>query len=278
MWNSSSRVRLALLTAAALAQGCLAYNDQCQPLVDNPTERVAFVAKGTEVWDDKPNARHANNAIGQQAADAFAWVFSGSTQPADFGVVNGGSIRAEGLCVTRNIIKEGPLTNGVLHEVMLFENSVRAITLSESEVVKMFEHSAERLFASPAPIVLPAGSFLQVSGGVHMEIDCARAVGSRLVSLSIGGAAVPLPGRSTIGYRVALSDYLFGGGDGYAMLPGPESTRATQPAPRFGGIDSNIVAAYLKQSPFNVAVEQGFVVDPARVVFTNCSVPGRPSN
>jgi len=47
---------------------------------------------------------------------------------------------------------------------------------------------------------------------------------------------------------------------------------------RFGGIDSNITAAYLKQSGFNATVEDGLKSDPARIVFTNCSVPTRPSN
>ncbi|HEY1086929.1 MAG TPA: hypothetical protein VGE37_04515, partial [Archangium sp.] len=84
--------------------------------------------KGTELFLDRPNARHGNNAIGQQAADAFAWVFSESDRPVDFAVVNGGSIRAEGLCITRNIVREGPLSNGVLHEIMLFENPVQAVT------------------------------------------------------------------------------------------------------------------------------------------------------
>ncbi|HEY1089133.1 MAG TPA: hypothetical protein VGE37_15620, partial [Archangium sp.] len=127
---------LAALLAVTLS-GCIAYNDQCQPLVDNPNERVAFVARGTELFLDRPNARHGNNSIGQQAADAFAWVFRETDRPVDFAVVNGGSIRAEGLCITRNIVREGPLSNGVLHEIMLFENPVQAVDLSEQEVVQM---------------------------------------------------------------------------------------------------------------------------------------------
>src|SRR5215218_3053608 len=103
-----------VIAVLALTTSCVAYNDQCQPLVENPNERVAFIARGTELFLDRPNARHANNAIGQQASDAFAWVFSETDKPADFGVVNGGSIRAEGLCITRNIVGSGPLSNGVL--------------------------------------------------------------------------------------------------------------------------------------------------------------------
>ena len=89
-------IRWSLLFAAlAGATGCLAYNDQCQPLVDNPSERVAFIASGTELYLDRPNTRHGNNALGQQAADALVWVFANSDRPADFGVVNGGGLSFE---------------------------------------------------------------------------------------------------------------------------------------------------------------------------------------
>lgn len=262
--------------------GCVAYNDQCQPLVDNPNERVAFIAKGTELYLDRPNARHGNNAIGQVAADAFAWVFSETDRPVDFAAVNGGSIRAEGLCITRNILREGALSNGVLHEIMLFENPVQAVDLSEREVVDMFEHSVERLFTAPAPIVSPAGSFLQVSKEVSMTVDCSRAPLDRITALSIKGETLQKPGRTIDQkkFRFATSSFLIAGGDGYTMLAGKgtDSSRNPANAQRAGGIDSNIAAAFLKQSSFNQTVEAGFKVEPSRVTFMNCSVPTRPSN
>ncbi len=277
-----TRLLLGLLPLLAALPGCLAYNDQCQPLVENPNERVAFIAQGTEIFLDRPNARHAPNAIAQHAADAFAWVFSETDRPVDFAVVNGGSIRAEGLCVTRNILRAGPLSNGVLHEIMLFENPVQAVDLSEQEVIDMFEHSAERLFTSPAPINSPAGSFLQVSGAVQIAIDCARPAGDRVTSIRINGQPVQRPGRplSQLKYRLASSSFIIGGGDGYSMLAGRGTDPSRNPsnAQRAGGIDSNIAAAYLRQSSFNTTVEAGLRVDPARMTLVNCSVPSRPSN
>ena len=275
-------MRVLLVAALVSLPGCVAYNDQCQPLVDNPTERVTFIAKGTEVFLDRANARHANNAVAQGAADGFVWVFSGTDKPVDFGVVNGGSIRAEGLCVTRNIIGAGPLSNGVLHEIMLFENPVQAVDVSEQEVVAMLEHSVERLFTAPAPIVSPAGSFLQLSKEVSMTIDCARPPLDRITSLSIGGQAITKPGR-TIDlrkFRLAASSFIIAGGDGYTMLAGKgtDPTRNPANAQKAGNIDSNIAAAYLKQSAFNMTVEAGLKVEPSRVVLMNCSVPTRPPN
>lgn len=264
-----------------LLSGCIAYNDQCTPLVDNPNERVTFIASGTELWLDRPNARHANNAIGQQAADAFKWVFAETDAPVDFAVVNGGSIRAEGLCITRNIVKEGPLSNGVLHEIMLFENPVQAVDLSEKEVIDMFEHSVERLFTAPAPIASPAGSFLQVSKEVSLTVDCSRPPLDRVTSLKINGETLVKPGRDVElkKFRFASSSFIVGGGDGYSMLSGKSTDLSRNPknAQRFGGIDSNIAAAYLKEN-FNKSVEEGIRIDSTRILFSNCSLPSRPSN
>lgn len=279
--GSSLPLLLGVLAAGGLS-GCLAYNDTCQALVDNPNERVAFIAKGTEIWLDRPNARHTNNVIGQQSSDAFVWVYRDTDRPVDFAVMNGGAIRAEGLCVTRNILREGPLSNGVLHEILLFENPVLAVDVSEAEVVAMFEHSVERLFAAPSPIASPSGAFLQVSAEVSMDVDCAQSAGSRVTSLSIGGRALQKPGRpiDQAKFRMAASSFIVKGGDGYTMLAptSTDPTRNPEQAKRFGGIDSNIAAEYLKQSPANQTVENGMRVDPARIRFTNCSAPTRPAN
>lgn len=264
----------------ALGSGCLAYNDSCQALVDDPNERVAFIASGTEVWLDRPNARHGNNAIGQVEADGFVWVFRDSGRPVDFAVVNGGSIRAEGLCVTRNILPDGPLTNGVLHEVLLFENLVQAVDVGEDDVLAMFEHSVERLFESSATIVSPSGQFLQVSDEVSLEVDCAQPAGQRVTSLSIGGVAITRPGRpiSERRLRFASSSFVVQGGDDYTMLAHASASPQgnLEQAKRFGGIDSNITTAYLKQSPMNESAATGIRVDDTRVRFTNCAVPTRP--
>lgn len=273
---------LLLFIGLVLSSGCVAYNDQCQPLVENPQERVAFIAKGTEIFLDRPNARHGNNAIAQQAADALVWVFSETDRPADFAVINGGSIRAEGLCVTRNILPEGPLSNGVLHEILLFENPVQAVDLSEQEVVSMFEHSVERLYETPGLIASPAGAFLHVSKEVSMTVDCSRPQLDRIVSISLGGQPLQRPGRpiQQKKFRMGASSFIISGGDGYTTLAGKGTDPSRNPssAQRAGGIDSSITAAYLRQSPFNSTVEEGIKVDNARITLLNCSVPTRPSN
>lgn len=271
-------MRFVLLTGVlGLGAGCVAYNEQCQALVENPNEKVAAV--GAEIWLDRPNARHAPNALGQAVADAFVDVFATSSKPADFGVLNGGSLRAEGICGTaRNIIPANAtgLTNGVLHEILLFENQVSAVDLTEDEVMAVMEHSVERLFQTPNPIVSPAGSFLQLSKEVELVVDCSKPALSRVTSLKIKGQVVQRPGRVTQRYRVALSAFLLGGGDGYTMLavPGKDPDRSPAQAQKFGGVDSNIAADYLKRT----RIADPLKVDPLRIDMQNCSKSVRPAN
>ena len=59
----------------------------------------------------------------------------------------------------------------------------------------------------------PAGRFPQVSG-IAVEFDLARAPGSRITAMQVGGA--PLDEGKT--YRVAVLDFLARGGDDYTMF------------------------------------------------------------
>lgn len=268
------------LGSMVLFASCVAFNDQCQALVADPAERVAFIARGTELYLDRPNARHNPNALGQAAADAFSESFSLSPRPADFGVINGGSLRSEAICgASRTIIREGPLTNGVLHEIILFENLISAVDLTEDEVIKLFEHSVQQLFAEGVPIISPAGQFLQVSKQVAVEIDCAQPAGMRITSLKIKGEVVQRPGRDGKKYRVALPNFLLSGGDGYSVLvaPGKDPDRNPAQAQSFGGVDSNITADFLRKT-YNKDLDTGLKVDPARMLLKNCAKAVRPTN
>lgn len=279
--------RRLLFAAAALAgtAGCIAYNEQCQGLVDKPEEVVGYIA--APIYLDKPNARHDNNAIGQMEADAFVDAFAdagaSAPRPADFGVVNGGGIRAEGLCVTRNILVPGPMKNGVLHEILLFENLVKAVDLTEPEVVLMFEHSVDRLLPVGKPIVSPAGQFLQVSSAVQMNVDCSQPSGKKVTKLFIGGKELLHPGDPGKKYRIALTAYLLGG-DGYDMLVAPAANPDREPvqAQRFGGTDNNLTADYMKRT-YNKDQASGLKKDPNRITFlgadggVSCAVPTPPA-
>jgi 2',3'-cyclic-nucleotide 2'-phosphodiesterase (5'-nucleotidase family) len=275
-----SRTLTAALLAVALAPGlgCLQFNDQCQPLVDDPNSIVGYLAE--DVFLDKPFTRHDNNALGQLAADAFLHAEDGSKAPAELGIVNGGSLRAEGLCVTRTSAPRGPLKNGLLHEILLFENAVITVDLTEQQLVDMFEHAVEALSPEGQPIVSPDGAFLHVSEGTTVRVDCAQPRGKRVVGLKVKERTVPLPPRAdpSIRYRVAMAEFLLGGGDGYGAIfkdAGKDLSRnpVTASVAEGKATDANLTEAYMRK---HHATDKQPLAEAARLVFVHCARPGRP--
>jgi 2',3'-cyclic-nucleotide 2'-phosphodiesterase (5'-nucleotidase family) len=275
-----SRTLSAALLAVVLAPGfgCLQFNDPCQPLVDDPDSIVGYLAE--DVFLDKPFTRHDNQALGQLAADAFRHAEDASKAPAELGVINGGSLRDEGLCITRTAIPKGPLKNGLLHEVLLFENSVVTVDLTEQQLVDMFEHSAEGLSPVGQPIASPSGAFLHVSAGTTVTVDCERPRGQRVVGLKVNERTVPLPPRAdaSIRYRVAMNSFLLQGGDNYDTVfkdvasdlsRNPVTARTEEGR----ATDANLTEAWMRAKHPS---ESQALKEEARVVFINCARPGRP--
>ncbi|KFA88430.1 5'-nucleotidase C-terminal domain-containing protein [Archangium violaceum] len=275
-----SRSLTAALLAVALAPGpgCLQYNDQCQPLVADPESTVGYL--GEDVYLDRPYARHDNNALGQLAADAFRHAEDASKAPAELGIINGGSLRAEGLCVTRTVIPKGPLKKGLLHEVLLFENSVVTVDLTEQQLVGMFEHAASGLYREEQTILFPSGAFLHVSEGTTVRVDCSRPVGSRVVELQVNARTVPLPARAdpSIKYRVAMPNFLLGGGDGYDAIFQDAATDlsrnpVTASTAEGKATDANLTEAHMRS---NHSTENRALREAGRILFENCARPARP--
>lgn len=275
-----SRTLTATVLALALAPGlgCLQYNDQCRPLVDDPEAVIGYLAD--DVFLDKPYARHDNHALGQLAADALRHTSDGTPAPAELGIVNGGSLRAEGLCVTRTVIPKGPLENGLLHEILLFENAVVTVDLTEQQLVAMFEHSVGELSREDQPIVSPSGAFLHVSEGTTVRVDCERPRGQRVVELKVNERTVPLPPRAdpSIRYRVAMSDFLLQGGDGYgAIFKDAASDLSRNPVTATSAegkaTDTNLTEAYMRAK---YPTETQALKEAGRVIFEHCARPGRP--
>ncbi|OJH36900.1 5'-nucleotidase C-terminal domain-containing protein [Cystobacter ferrugineus] len=275
-----SRPLTVTLLALALAPGlsCLRYNDQCQPLVEDPETVLGNL--GEAVYLDRIYTRHDNHALGQLAADALRHAEDGSRAPADLGILNGGALRAEGLCVTRTSIPPGPLKNGLMHEVMLFENSVVTVDLTEKQLVAMFEHSVEGLSPEGQPILAPSGAFLQVSEGTSLRVDCSRPVGQRVLELKVNDRVVSLPPRDNVPYyRVAMSSFLALGGDGYgAIFKDAASDVARNPAtastPSKGRTtDVTLTVARMRDQH---ADPKPPLYEEERIILEHCAKPSRP--
>ena len=142
--------------------------------------------------------RSAEATMGNLIADAMR-----DATGADIAIMNGGGIRGDttyeaGRKLTRrDILTELP-----------FGNVTVVTELPGSQVLLALENGASQVEKG-------AGRFAQVSG-VSYTIDPTAEPGSRVSEVMVGGA--PLEADKV--YKVAVNDYIIGGGDGYDALGG----------------------------------------------------------
>lgn len=260
---------LTFALAASVSAGCIEYNPECAALVENPDQEIGYL--GEVVRLDRPYTRHANNAIGQLVAEAFLHALDDSAAPAELGIENGGGIRMEGVCITRDRLQPGPIKRGVLHEILPFDNLVVAIDVTEPELVAMMEHSVEGLSPSGTVITNPPGFFLHIAGGT-VTVDCARSAGARVTAMTVGSRTVSIPGDSAKKYRVAMTSFIAQGNDAFTMLTGAENDPARNPAraTKAGGTDARITAQWFEE---NYTEANPLVSDKTRITFVNCASP-----
>lgn len=177
----------------------------------------------TEVELDSRNAtvRAREAAIGNLLADAIR-----ASAKAEIGLTNGGSIRAgriypPGTRLTRrNVMEELPFSNRVVTVEIVGKELRRGIEIG--------------LRALPNP----SGAFLQVSG-ITIEADVSKPAGQRVVSIKVGDA--PLDENRV--YRVATTDFVARGGDGYVMFRDAKQLLPPDDAP----LIATELMTYLKQ-------------------------------
>lgn len=119
---------------------------------------------------------------------------------ADVALLNGGSIRGN------RVIPAGPLSLRDVAALLPFGNTVALLDVDGAALQATLEHSVEAL-------PQPAGRFLQTAG-IDYAVDPARAPGSRISAIFVGGRPLDPAGR----YRVAMPDFLARGGDGFSAF------------------------------------------------------------
>lgn len=140
--------------------------------------------------------RTGEAALGNLVADALRGYFK-----ADIGLVNGGGLRGDRLYPAGHVLSRRDLIGE-----MPFGNVVEELEVSGAVLLQLLEYGV-------SGVAEGAGRFPQVSG-LTFSYDPAAAHGSQLGPVLVGGARVE-PGRA---YRLATTDYLAAGGDGYDML------------------------------------------------------------
>jgi len=136
------------------------------------------------------------SALGSFIADAIR-----KANSADIGLVNCGAIRGNKLYAAGSSFT--PVA--VAFELPQGRKTV-VLELSGMQILDIMEHSVSALPSA-------AGAFLQVSG-LRMEVDVNQPPGTRVVKLTVDGAALDL-GKT---YKVATTDELSGGAEGFAAL------------------------------------------------------------
>jgi 5'-nucleotidase len=204
-----------------------------EPLVALRSKQVGEAAVALN--GARADVRTKETNLGNLIADAML----DKTKPAgaQVALMNGGGVRAS--------IDAGPVTLGEVLEVQPFGNILSLVTVTGAQLKEALENGVSQVEAV-------AGRFPQVAG-MRFTWNPAAAVGSRVVSVEVGGAALD----PSANYRVVTLNFLVGGGDGYSVLQSGSGKYDT------GFLDSDVTASYIQaHSPVNPAVE-GRIVQSA---------------
>jgi 5'-nucleotidase/UDP-sugar diphosphatase len=192
-----------------------------------PLEELNAHVIGSTIVDlNATNCRFAECTMGNLITDAMLWkTQNGGTQIA---IVQGGGIRAS--------IPAGNVTTGDILTVLPFGNSISTFELSGAELVDTLEHGVSR---ADNPENEDTGRFPQVSG-MRYTWSPTQPVGARIISTDIcnpDGSYSSVDLNAT--YKVASTEFLRKGGDGYAVFVGARN------AYDFGPLLSDAVQDYI---------------------------------
>ncbi|MFZ2955410.1 MAG: bifunctional UDP-sugar hydrolase/5'-nucleotidase [Candidatus Ozemobacteraceae bacterium] len=159
--------------------------DKLWQQVKNKVDIVLATTSG-RIDGDKPQIRRRETTMGNLVADAYVTAI-----PADFGVINGGGVRAS--------IMGPSITIGDCLNVQPFDNYLTRVELRGATVLKLFEQVRQGLMTQ-----LGYGGFLQISHDLH-------------VAYGLDGVKVTLAGKPIdpdAVYSITTNDFLAAGGNG----------------------------------------------------------------
>ena len=171
-------------------------------------ERVAETSVALDARGE--TLRRGESNIANFAADAVRTALD-----ADIALLNAGGFRSD------QVVGPGPLTRRDILALLPFQNPLLVLGLNGAQLREVLEHGLDRRVVNGQ-----SGAFPHVSG-LRMVYDPALPKGQRIVELTAGGQPVTAQSQ----YRLATSNYLAGGGDGYAMLKGLQVLRPAEGSP-----------------------------------------------
>ena len=185
----------------------------------------------TDVFLDakRHRVRYVETNLGNWVADIMRL-----NTGADIALINSGALRAS--------INAGAITLNDIYKTMPFSNEIVLMKLSGADIRQMLKRAVRGTHADED------GGFLQVSG-LWFTVQ-----GNTATAVQTGNNRTPLKNDRI--YRVAMTDFMAEGGDGYAFLVGRPLHKTGQP------LRELMVAAIRDQSPLGPKTE-------GRIVRTN---------
>jgi 2',3'-cyclic-nucleotide 2'-phosphodiesterase (5'-nucleotidase family) len=169
------------------------------------------VAETTVALDARGETlRRGESNIANFAADAVR-----AAMGADISLLNAGGFRSDA------VLGPGAITRRDVLALLPFQNPLLLLSVTGAQLRAALEHGIDRRVTQGQSGALPHAS------GLRIVYDPSRPKGQRIVELMANGQAL----RDDAGYRLATSNYLAGGGDGYAMLKGLPVLRAAEGSP-----------------------------------------------
>ena len=163
----------------------------------------------TRLDTTRPSVRSRESAFGNMLTDAIK-----KYAAADIAIINGGVIRGE-----KRYSKGDEITRRDIALELPFRSHINVIEVSGAQILAALENGFSEIEEL-------RGRFPQVSG-LQIEYDSSAPAGNRVLSVTFDGE--PLSASQT--FRLATSDYIASGGDGYDMLKDTKkinmNTRAT---------------------------------------------------
>ena len=185
------------------------------------TLNVVIGTAGTAMDSRRNVVRGEESTMGDLIADAMR-----AAVGADVAIMNGGGIRAD-----RTYDAGAKLTRRDILTELPFGNVTQLTEIPGSQLLAALENGVSQVEKG-------SGRFPQVSG-LTFVYDPSAEAGKRVSEVMIGGAALAADKL----YKVAVNDYILGGGDGYKALGGGRLIVDTGA----GALVANDVMRYVEQ-------------------------------
>jgi 5'-nucleotidase len=202
-------------------------------LIERWGELAAPVANRPVGWiaEDIPGrgAGTLESPLGDLIADAQLAHAQGADPEADLALMNAGGIRSDLVYATSGSEGDGVVTYAEGFTVQPFANTVNMVDLTGAQLLQVLREQVSGDNAESPKV-------LQVSEGFTYTLDMTRSGADRVVADSVRLNGEPLQEDAT--YRVAVNNFLAGGGDGFPTLA--EGTN-----PYVGGNDLDVLVDYL---------------------------------